>query len=47
MNKIQNTIGGIAYAAGQYDRAAKLFHELITSKEFAPFLTNSAYEYWD
>jgi len=44
---MQNTIGGFAYTAGQYTRASKVFQELITSREFIPFLTTSAYNYVD
>jgi malate synthase len=45
MTKIRSVVGDARYAAGQYERASKIFSELITSREFVQFLTLPAYEY--
>jgi malate synthase len=45
MEKIRAASGGETFAAGRFDDAARLFLELITSKEFTEFLTLPAYAY--
>ena len=45
MAKIRSEVGEARFAAGQYERASKIFSELMTSGKFVEFLTLPAYEY--
>jgi malate synthase len=45
--RIRAAVGDAQYAAGQFDRASKLFDEIMTSEEFVQFLTLPAYQYLD
>jgi malate synthase len=45
MAKIRSEVGDARFAAGQYERASKIFSELMTSGKFVEFLTLPAYEY--
>ena len=47
MDKMRRAIGDAPYAAGRYDLASEIFVDLITSRDFVPFLTIPAYEYLD
>ena len=47
MEKIRRAIGDAQYAAGRYALASEIFVDLITSRDFVPFLTIPAYEYLD
>ena len=47
MARIEKEVGGARFAAGNYDRAAKLFSEMSKSAEFAEFLTLPASELID
>jgi len=45
MGKMRAEFGEARYNAGQYERAGRIFLELMTSKEFVQFLTLPAYEF--
>jgi malate synthase len=45
--KLKNALGPERYANGHFDRAAELFEQMITSREFVDFLTLPAYDYID
>ena len=47
MEKMRRAIGDAPYAAGRYALASEIFVDLITSRDFVPFLTIPAYEYLD
>ncbi|GBC61506.1 malate synthase A [Desulfonema ishimotonii] len=47
MEKIRQTVGETRFAAGNYEKAAQLFDEIITDDDLAEFLTLRAYEYLD
>ena len=47
LEKIKTLYGSEAYAASRMDNALKLFDKLVTSDQFAEFLTLSAYENLD
>lgn len=47
LDKIRSGVGKKRYDAGRYGLAARLFEDMITSKEFIPFLTLPAYQYLD
>ena len=47
LDLIRRAVGDAAYGAGRYELASRIFAELITSREFVPFLTIPAYEYLD
>jgi malate synthase len=45
--RIRAAMGDAPYKAGQFERASKLFDEIMTSDEFVQFLTLPAYQYLD
>ncbi|MGH9782903.1 MAG: malate synthase A, partial [Terriglobia bacterium] len=47
MGKVRRAIGDESFRAGRYELAVQIVERLITSPEFAPFLTIPAYEYLD
>ena len=47
MGKVRRAIGEDSFRAGRFERAVQIFEQLITSREFVPFLTIPAYEYLD
>jgi malate synthase len=42
--KVKEIVGEVAFAAGTYQQAAKLFDDLTANEEFVEFLTLSAYD---
>ncbi len=42
--KVRNIVGDEAYDSGTYEKAAKLFDEITTTKDFVEFLTLPAYK---
>ena len=47
LQKIRNTVGEERYADGNYEKAARLFDEIISNEELEEFLTLRAYEHLD
>jgi len=47
LGKIRSSAGEKNYSASQFERASKLFDEIMTSQEFVQFLTLPAYPYLD
>ena len=47
MAKIRASVGEAVFASGNYEKAARLFDEIITADELEDFLTLKAYEYLD
>ena len=45
LEQIENDLGKEDFAAGRHELASTLFEELVTTDEFAEFLTLSAYEH--
>ena len=45
LSKIKELVGETAYESGQYELAAKIFDELVTSEKFEEFLTLPAYQH--
>ena len=45
LKKIKETVGEERYAAGNYEKAAQLFDEIISNNELEEFLTLRAYEH--
>jgi malate synthase len=43
LTKVRNIVGEKAYNSGTYERAAKLFDDITTTKDFVEFLTLPAY----
>jgi malate synthase len=47
MEKIKSMVGDKRFASGKYELARRLFDKLVTEKNFAEFLTLSAYRQLD
>jgi malate synthase len=47
LQRIKETVGEEQYALGNYDKAARLFDEIIANEELEEFLTLRAYEHLD
>ena len=47
LDAIAKMVGKEIFAAGRYKDAAKLFRQLVVSKDFVDFLTLPAYEMID
>jgi malate synthase len=47
LEKIRQSIGPDVYEAGNYEKAAGLFTQLVSAEEFVEFLTLPGYEYLD
>jgi malate synthase len=47
LKKIKATLGQEQYAGGNYEKAARLFDEIIANDELEEFLTSRAYEHLD
>jgi malate synthase len=45
LDRIRDAVGGIAFAAGHYETAARLFDEIVANDSLEEFLTLRAYEY--
>ena len=47
LQKIREKVGEERYASGNYEKAARLFDEIISNEELEEFLTLRAYEHLD
>ena len=47
LQKIRETVGEERYVGGHYEKAARLFDEIISNEELEEFLTLRAYEHLD
>jgi len=47
VKKIREKVGEKRYASGNYEKAARLFDEIISNEELEEFLTLRAYEHLD
>jgi malate synthase len=47
LQRIKNAIGDTRYVAGNYEKAARLFDEMVVNDELEEFFTLKAYPFLD